>query len=55
MESPTLERIKGGWAARGDGWAVHARSKDDALERFWEAVAKHKEIDRRPLKESVAR
>ena len=50
-DAPRLARIKGGWAAYGDGWAVRGQSKDDALERFWQAVTRHKEIDQRPLKE----
>ena len=49
-EAPRLARIKGGWAAYGDGWAVRGQSKDDALEQFWQAVERHKEIDQRPLK-----
>lgn len=48
---PRLERIKGGWAARGDGWAVHGATQDEALERYQEAVRRHEEIDRRPLPE----
>ena len=47
MESPRLERISGGWAARGDGWAVHALTKEGALERFWNAVRVHEQIDGR--------
>ena len=50
-DAPRLDRIKGGWAARGNGWAVHGKSKDDALARFWDAVKKHEEIDSRPLRE----
>ncbi len=50
-ESPRLERIKGGWAARGNGWAVHGKSKNDALKRFWKAVKRHEEIARRTLPE----
>ena len=46
---PRLERIQGGWAARGDGWAVHGKTKQEALTRFREAELRHAEIDRRPL------
>lgn len=50
-EAPRLARIKGGWAAYGDSWAVHGHSKDVALERFWQAVVQRKEIGQRPPKE----
>ena len=49
MNEPILTPIKGGWAARGDGWAVHAPTREEAVERFREAEAKHKEIMARPL------
>jgi hypothetical protein len=42
-----LERVKGGWAAIGDGWAVFAPTEDEAKERFAEAERKHQEIDGR--------
>lgn len=53
-EVPQVERIRGGWAARGDGWAVHGASKDDALDRFWKAVEKHEEIDGRAVVDEAA-
>jgi len=43
-----LDRIKGGWAARGDGWAVHGATEDEAIRRYQEAVEKHREILARP-------
>lgn len=49
METPTLERIKNGWAARGKGWAVHAATREEAEARFREAERRHAEIDARPL------
>jgi hypothetical protein len=42
-----LERVREGWAAIGDGWAVFAPSKEEAEARFIEAERKHEEIDAR--------
>lgn len=50
-ETPDLRRIARGWAAHGDGWAVHGATRDEALARFWEAVRRHEEIDALPLRE----
>ena len=36
--------IKNGWAAFGDGWAVHAPTQEEALARYWQAILKHQEI-----------
>jgi hypothetical protein len=49
MESPKIEPIKGGWAARGAGWAVHAPTRDEALIRFQEAKRRHELIEKRPV------
>jgi hypothetical protein len=46
---PILTPIKNGWAARGLGWAVHGRSKEEAVEKYYEAEARHREIDQRPF------
>ena len=48
MAEPTLVPIKTGWAAIGDGWAVHASSREDAIERFKEAERRHQKIEARP-------
>ena len=49
---PRLTRIKNGWAAssmkRGDRWAVHGATQEEAVRKFEEALARHKEIDARP-------
>ena len=29
-----LSEIKGGWAARAGGWAVHGATKEEAMQRF---------------------
>lgn len=46
---PVLKPIKNGWAAHGDGWAVHGHTREEAIEKFREAERLHKEIDSRPL------
>jgi hypothetical protein len=46
---PRLEQIKNGWAARGDGWAVHGRTQDEAIRRFAEAEKRHTDLIKRPV------
>jgi hypothetical protein len=46
---PRVEPIKGGWAARGEGWAVHAPTRDEAIERYEERARHYREIDARPF------
>jgi len=53
LESPTLYAVKGGWAAQGRGWAVHALTREEALRKFEEAQKEHAEINRRPLPQPV--
>jgi hypothetical protein len=48
MAEPLMTPIKNGWAARGDGWAVHAPSEEEARRRFEEAERRHREIEARP-------
>ncbi len=48
-KEPVLAPIKNGWAALGKGWAVHARTPEEAIEKFREAEQRHSEIDARPL------
>ena len=45
---PQLVQIKGGWAAHGDGWAVHAPTREGAIKRFHEAEKVHEKIRRQP-------
>jgi hypothetical protein len=48
-EYPLLEPIYGGkWAARGDGWAVHGATREEAIENYHKAEFKHQEIAARP-------
>lgn len=44
---PSLTPIKDGWAAHGPGWAVHGRTREEAIEKFREAERRHQEIDAR--------
>ncbi len=46
---PILVPIKNGWAALGEGWAVHGRTQEEAIQKFREAEQRHQEIDARPL------
>ena len=46
---PIVKPIKNGWAAYGDGWAVHASTFEGAVQRFREAVCRHQEIDKLPF------
>lgn len=46
---PALRPIKAGWAAYGDGWAVHGETEHEALERYAAAERKHAEIEARPV------
>jgi hypothetical protein len=48
-EYPNLRSIKGGWAALGEGWAVHGMTKEEAVTLYHEAVERHKEIDAHPV------
>ena len=41
---PKLRRIKGGWAALGDGWAVFAPTREEAQWMFYERLAEHVEM-----------
>jgi hypothetical protein len=46
---PRFVPVKAGWAAVGDGWAVIAASRSEALERYREAESKHEELRIRDL------
>ncbi len=47
--NPDLAPIKNGWAAHGDGWAVHAPTPEEAIQKFLEAEQRHREIDKLPF------
>jgi hypothetical protein len=46
-----LEPIRSGWAAVGNGWAVFARTQEEAAIRFAQAQQLHTEIERRSAPE----
>ena len=41
---PELMPIANGWAAYGDGWAVHGATREEALENYRKAEQRHNEI-----------
>lgn len=49
MPEPKLSELKSGWIARGDGWAVRAETKEEAVRLFRERQEKYREIDARPF------
>ena len=48
MKEPRLAPVVNGWAAYGNGWAVHGKTEEEALRLFREAQEKHKQIDALP-------
>jgi len=44
-----LKPVKGGWAAFGDGWAVHGKTEEEAVRLYHEAVERHRMIDTRSI------
>ena len=44
IHEPIVSQIFNGWAAHGDGWAVHGRTYEEALENYWKAVQRRREI-----------
>ena len=49
MAEPRLTKLKSGWLARGEGWAVRAETKEDAVRLFHETEELYQEIDARPF------
>lgn len=47
--SVDIRRVKNGWAAYGDWWAVHGDTREEAVRRYYEAIERHKEIGSRPI------
>ncbi len=43
-QEPRLVEIYRGWQAHGDGWAVYGATREEAIENYWKAVQRHKEI-----------
>jgi len=48
FEPKRISKIAGGWAAFGDGWAVHARTKEQVLKDYEERVKFYNELMKRP-------
>jgi len=44
FKEPELFPIANGWAAHGDGWAVHGTTREEALENYWKAEQRRREI-----------
>jgi hypothetical protein len=49
MERPVLLKIKSGWLAKANGWAVEGATRGAAIRAFREAENRHREIDSRPV------
>jgi hypothetical protein len=47
-KEPFLRPIFEGWAAHGDGWAVHGCTREEAIEKYWKAKQRRREILARP-------
>ena len=43
-----IGKIAGGWAAFGDGWAVHAPTKELVLKEYEKRIKFYKELSKRP-------
>ncbi len=43
-KEPVLNPIYNDWAAHGDGWAVHGRTQEEAIEKYWKVVQRRREI-----------
>jgi hypothetical protein len=43
-KEPELFPITNGWAAHGDGWAVHGATREEALENYRKAEQRRHEI-----------
>ena len=48
-ENVDVRPVKGGWAALGDGWAVHGETVEEAVRLYHEAVKRHREMDARAV------
>ena len=49
MNEPKLVKIKSGWAAHGNGWAVHAPTKDEVIKKYHERKKFYIELLKLPL------
>jgi hypothetical protein len=44
---PTIIKIQNGWLARGNGWAVRADTREEAMRLFDSQERRHAEVDAR--------
>ena len=44
-----VKKIASGWAAFGDGWAVHAPTRESVLKEYKDRVKFYKELSKRPM------
>ncbi|HUY07983.1 MAG TPA: hypothetical protein VMW80_00820 [Candidatus Dormibacteraeota bacterium] len=45
---PAIRRIRNGWLALGDGWAVRADTEAEAIHAYESRTRWHAEVDARP-------
>lgn len=41
---PIVTQTFNGWDAHGDGWAVHGHTREEAIEKYWKAEQRRREI-----------
>lgn len=44
IREPIVTQSYNGWDAHGSGWAVHGRTREEALENYWKAKHRRQEI-----------
>ncbi len=44
MREPILAPTFNGWSAHGDGWAVYGHTREEAIENYWNAEHRRREI-----------
>ena len=52
--TPQMQRVRGGWHAHGDDFAVFGQTEDEARLRFQEAQRRHAEILNRQQPQRVS-
>lgn len=45
QREPRVRQIVSGWAAFGDGWAVHARTRDGVIALYWARKRFYDDLD----------
>ena len=44
-----ISEVKDGWAVYGEGWAVHAPTKEEAIKKFRERTKFREQLSKLPL------